>query len=79
MSVEAFPVSLDDVIKWDYFRVTGPLWRGIHRSPVDSPQKGKWREALMISLICAWKKNTVEQTIETPVIWDLIAIIMTSL
>ena len=28
--------------------------RGIHRSPVNSPHKGQWREALMFSLICAW-------------------------
>ena len=27
--------------------------RGIHRSPVDSPHKGQWRGALMLSLICA--------------------------
>ena len=31
-----------------------PFVRGIHRSPVDSPQKGQWREALIFSLICAW-------------------------
>ena len=28
--------------------------RGIHRSPVNSPHKGQWREALMFSLIFAW-------------------------
>ena len=27
---------------------------GIHRSPVNSPNKGQWPGALMISLICAW-------------------------
>ena len=27
---------------------------GIHRSPVNSPHKGKWRGALMFSLTCAW-------------------------
>ena len=27
--------------------------RGIHRSPVNSPHKGQWRGALMLSLICA--------------------------
>ena len=27
--------------------------RGIHRSPVNSPQKGQWRRALMFTLICA--------------------------
>ena len=25
-----------------------------HRSPVNSPQKGQWRGALMFSLICVW-------------------------
>ena len=28
--------------------------QGIHRSPVNSPHKGQWREALMFSSICAW-------------------------
>ena len=27
---------------------------GIHRSPVNSPHKGQWRGALVISMICAW-------------------------
>ena len=36
------------------FRVTGSLWGGIQRSPVDSPHKSQWRRALMFSLICAW-------------------------
>ena len=31
-----------------------PFVRGIHRSPMNSPQKGQWRGALMFSLICAW-------------------------
>ena len=31
-----------------------PFVRGIHRSPVNSPHKGKWRGALMLCLICAW-------------------------
>ena len=31
-----------------------PFVRGIHRSPVNSPHKGQWRRALMLSLICAW-------------------------
>ena len=36
------------------FRVTGHLCGDIHRSPVNSPHQGQWREALMLSLICAW-------------------------
>ena len=31
-----------------------PFVRGIHRPPVNSPQKGQWRGALMFPLICAW-------------------------
>ena len=40
----------------------GCIWlRGIHWSPVNSPQKGHWRAALMFSLICdrinGWVNN----------------------
>ena len=31
-----------------------PFMRWIHRSPVNSPQKGQWRGTLMFSLICVW-------------------------
>ena len=31
-----------------------PFVRGIHRSPVNSPDKGQWRGAMMFSLVCAW-------------------------
>ena len=38
-----------------------PFVRRINRSPVDSPDKGKWRGASMLSLICAsthgWANN----------------------
>ena len=44
----------DDVIKWKHFPRFWPFVRGIHWSPVDSPCKGQWHGALMISLICAW-------------------------
>ena len=44
----------DDVIKWKHFPRYWPFVRGIHRSPVKSPHKGKWRGALMFSLICVW-------------------------
>ena len=33
--------------------------RRIHRSPVNSPNKGHWRGAIMFSLICAWKNGWV--------------------
>ena len=51
----------DDVIKWKHFPSYWPFVRGIHRSPLNSPQKGLWRRALMFSLICAringWVNN----------------------
>ena len=33
------------------------LLPGIHRSPVNSSQKGKWRGALVFSFICAWSSG----------------------
>ena len=60
----------DDVIKWKHFPRYWPFVQGIHRSPVNSPHKGQWREALMFSLICAWKKRLSKQSwgwwFETP-------------
>ena len=44
----------DDVIKWKHFARYWPFVRGIHRPSVNSPNKGQWRGALMLSLICAW-------------------------
>ena len=49
----------DDVIKWKHFPRYWTFVRGIHRSPVNSPHKGQWREALMFSLICAWVNGWV--------------------
>ena len=49
----------DDVIKWEHFPRCWPSVRGIHRSPVNSPHKGQWRGALMLSLICAWINGRV--------------------
>ena len=46
--------SHDDVIKWKDFPRYWPFVRGINRSPMDSPHKGKWSGTLMYSLICAW-------------------------
>ena len=43
--------SHDDVIKWKHFPRYWPFVRGIHRSPVNSPHKGQWRQ---FSLICTW-------------------------
>ena len=78
----------DNVIKWKHFPRYSPFVWEIHRSPVDSPHKGQWRGALMFSWSCftddivfhSWSapEQTVEQTIKTTVIWDAIALIMTS-
>ena len=40
-----------DVIKWKHFLRYWSFARGIHRSLVNSPHKGRWRGALMFSLI----------------------------
>ena len=52
-------VNHDDVIKWKHFPRYWPFVRGIQRSPVNSPHKGQWREALMFSLTCVWKNGWV--------------------
>ena len=49
----------DDVIRWKHFPRNWPFVRGIHRSPVNSPHKGQWREALMFSLIFVWINDWV--------------------
>ena len=67
----------DGVIKWKHFPRYWPFVRGIHRSSVDSPHKGQWRGALMFSLICAY--TNVWANNRDAVIWDAIALIMTSL
>ena len=47
----------DDVIKWRHFPRYWSFVRGIHRWPMGSPHKSKWRGALMFSLICAWTNS----------------------
>ena len=49
----------DDVIKWKLFPHYCPFVQGIHRFLVNSPHKGHWRGALMLSLICTWINNWV--------------------
>ena len=41
----------DDVIKWKHLPSYWPFVRGIHRSPVNTPNKDQWRGALMFSFI----------------------------
>ena len=61
--VRAFEAMVlhDDVIKWKHFPRYWTFVRGIHRSQVNSPHKGQWRGALMLTLICAringWVNN----------------------
>ena len=49
----------EDVIRWKHFPRYWSFVRGIHWSPVNSPQKGQWRGALMFSLIWAWTNGWV--------------------
>ena len=63
----------NDVIKWKPFLRYWPFVWGIHRSPVNSPHKGQWRRALMLSFIYALNKGLSKLS------WDDIALIMTSL
>ena len=73
LTVKLFSIAVihDDIIKWKHLPHYWPFVRGQRWI---SPTKASDAER---SLICAWK--TVEQTTETPVIWDYIALIMTSL
>ena len=41
-------------MKWKHFPRYWPFVRRIRRSPVNSPDKGQWRGALMFSFICVW-------------------------
>ena len=45
------------------------LYVGIHRSPVNSPHKGLWRGALMLSLICAWINGWVNNRETGDLLW----------
>ena len=49
----------DDVIKWKHFPRHWPFMRGIHRSSVNSPNKGQWRGALMFPLVCIWNNSWI--------------------
>ena len=50
----------DDVIKWKHFPRYWTFVRGIPRSPVNSPHKGQWHGALLLSLICVWRNGWVK-------------------
>ena len=59
MNFRSVHCILYDVIEWEHFPRYWPFVRGIHRSPVISLHKGRWRGALMFSLICAWMDGWV--------------------
>ena len=66
----------DDVIKWKHFCVTGPLWgesTGHRWIPLSNAI-----DAVLWCFLRSAPGQTVKQTIETQVIWDAIALIMTS-
>ena len=48
--------------EFEHFPRYWPFVRGIHRLPVNSSQKGKWRGALTFSLICALNKRLSKQS-----------------
>ena len=48
--------------KGNIFCDTGPLWGGIHRSPVNSPHKCQWRGPLTFSLIYTWTNSWTNNT-----------------
>ena len=53
------------------------ICEGNHRSPVDSPHKGRWRRALLFSFICAWTNGWANNRDASD--WDAFALIMTTL
>ena len=65
----------DDVIKWKHFPRYWPFVRGIHRWILLT----KVSDAELLYFLWSAPEQTVEQTIETRVIWDAIVLIMTSL
>ena len=75
---ETFPYPVDtmthhdDVIKWKHFPSYWPFVRGNHRWPVNSPHKIQWRGALMLSFICAWISNGMNNR---EAIWHAIALV----
>ena len=60
MKIIIEPPSLKSLSAWLAICV------GNHRSPVNSPHKGQWREILMFSLICTWINGWWGWWFETP-------------
>ena len=70
--IDNFETKHDDIIRRKHFPRYWSLVQGIHRSAANSPHKGQWGGALMISLICLVTKNRAAGDC------DAIAPIMTS-
>ena len=49
----AKPITTHDVTQWNSFPRDWPFVQGIQRSPMNSPNEGQWRGALVLSLIYA--------------------------
>ena len=75
--VNIYAIAYDDVIKWTYFPRYWLFVRGIHRSSVNSPNKVS--DAELWCFLWSASEQTVEYTLDAPLIWDVIASIMTSL
>ena len=79
MHPSAFQLNFNFTMKQsngNYFHVTGPLWgesTGHRLIPLT-----KVSDADRWCFLWSAPEQTVEQTIETPVIWDAIALIITS-
>ena len=73
----SIPYCHEDVMKWKHFPRYGPMWREF-----SSDQWIPLTEASGAELWCfLWSvtEQTIGQAIETPVIWDIILLIMTLL
>ena len=69
--------AYDDVIKWKHYPRYWPFVRGIRRSPVHSSHKGQ--DVELWCFLWSVLEQTAEKTIETPVIWEAIVLILASL
>ena len=64
----------DDIIKWKHFVVAGPLW-GKYTGDRWIPLT-KASDVDCWCFLCSAPEQTIEQTTETPVIWNPIALII---
>ena len=63
MLYSSLSVGIDCILWWRHqmetFSALLAICAGNSSSPVNSPHKGRWRGALMFSLICAWMNDWV--------------------